>query len=76
MLGCSAACSGRVALGANGRTLAARRYRASAGRATVKLQLGRRDRRVLATRGRLPVRVRVAPDGGEPSARRLTLRPR
>jgi hypothetical protein len=45
-----------------------------AGRTTVVLQLARRDRRALARRHRLAARVRLAPDAGEPSARRVTLR--
>ena len=74
-LRCSSACSGRLSLRARSRTLAARRFRGDAGRVRVVLKLARRDRRALARKGRLAVRLAIAPDGAEPALRRLTLRP-
>jgi len=74
MLRCPAACSGRLSLRAQRRTLAARRFRAAAGQVRVVLRLAKRDRRALARKGRLAVRLAIAPDGAEPVLRRLTLR--
>jgi endo-1,4-beta-xylanase len=73
-LGCAAACSGRVSLKSKRRTLAVRRFSASAGRVRVALRLPKRDRRTLARSGRLRVRVVIAPAGGGAAARRVTLR--
>jgi hypothetical protein len=74
MLRCPAACSGRLSLRAQRRTLAARRFRAAAGQVRVVLRLAKRDRRALARKGRLAVRLAIAPEGAEPVLRRVTLR--
>jgi GH35 family endo-1,4-beta-xylanase len=73
-LGCAAPCSGRLSLHARGGRLATKRFSAGAGDATVVLRLARRDRRLLERRRRLPASLRLVPDGGEPTARRVTLR--
>jgi len=75
-LTCAATCSGRVSLHAGGRRIAARRFAASAGRSTLVLRLARRERAALARRHRLAASLRLAPDSGPPSARRVTLRRR
>ena len=75
-LACAVACTGRLSLRANGRTLAAERFRGRAGRTTVVLRLARRDRRALARRHRLRARVVVAPAGGRATTRRVILRTR
>ena len=75
-LACAVACTGRVSLRSDGRTLAARRFRARAGRTTVVLRLARRDRRTLARRHRLAARVVIAAAGSRAPTRRVILRTR
>jgi hypothetical protein len=75
-LRCLAACSGRLSLRAKDRTLAARRFSALAGRFTLALRLSRRDRRTLARRHRLRVRVVLSHSGGDATARSVILRAR
>ena len=75
-LACAVACAGRLSLRADGRTLAARRFRARAGRTTVVLRLARRDRRALARRHRLRARVVITATGSRATTRRVVLRTR
>ena len=75
-LACAAACSGRLTLRAEAARSPPGASRRRAGRVTVVLRLARRDRRALARRHRLRVRVVIAPTGGRATARSVTLRTR
>ena len=73
-LACSgAACDGRLGLGAN----RSQRFRLAPGeRGAVAIRLVRRERRSLASRGRLTLRLSLQLAGAPGEARRLTVRSR